>query len=79
MSETQTIEPILLDAKRAAALLGGISRSHFLALHSSGRVPLPVKLGRRTLWRRDLLEKFVAWNCPPRDKFLAMLERETQK
>jgi len=73
--EPQTLQPLLLSAAETAALLG-ISRSAFYSLLSSGRMPLPVRLGRRALWRRDLLELFVAWNCPPRDKFLALLEQE---
>lgn len=75
---TETPEKLLLSDKEAAELLG-IGRTLFWGLHSSGRLPLPVRLGRRTLWRRDLLEKFVEWNCPAREKFLVMLEQEKQK
>ena len=71
MTDTATTpapSPLLLDAK-AAARLCGISRSHFLALHSSGRVPLPVRLGRRTLWRAPELAAWIQAGCPARDRW----------
>lgn len=72
----EACDKLLLSAAETAQLLG-ISRSAFYSLLSSGRIgPLPVRLGRRTLWRRDLLELFVAWNCPPREKFLQLLEQQ---
>jgi excisionase family DNA binding protein len=67
----QTSEAILLDAKHAAAMLG-IGRAHLYALHSSGRLPLPIHLGRRTLWRADELKDWVKADCPPRQKWLSM-------
>ena len=60
--------PLLLDA-RAAAKLCGISRSHFWAMHSAGKVPLPVRLGRRTLWRADELADWIEAGCPARDRW----------
>ena len=65
--------PLLLSADQAAAFLG-IGRSHLYSLHSSGRLPLPVKLGRRTLWRRDELSAWVAAGCPSRDKWINIRE-----
>lgn len=62
--------PLLLDA-RAAAKLCGVSRSHFLALHSAGKVPLPVRLGRRTLWRGAELAAWIDAGCPARDRWQA--------
>ena len=63
--------PLLLDGK-AAAKLCGISRSHFLAMHSAGKVPLPVRLGRRTLWRAAELAAWIEARCPVRDRWQAM-------
>ncbi len=63
--------PLLLDA-RAAAKLCGISRSHFLAMHSAGRVPLPIPLGRRTLWRAAELGAWIEARCPARDRWEAL-------
>jgi excisionase family DNA binding protein len=71
MTETPAPAPLLVDAREAAALTG-ISRSHFLALNSSGRVPQPVRLGRRTLWRREELAAWIEAGCPSRDRWQAL-------
>lgn len=61
--------PLLLDA-RAAAQLAGVGRTLWLQLVSSGRAPAPIRLGeRRILWRRDILERWIALNCPSQDRF----------
>lgn len=65
------IEPLLLSAEEAAALCG-VSRSFWWSLHSAGRVPLPVKLGERTLWRRTELEAWTEAGCPAREKWEAV-------
>ncbi|MFC1782726.1 helix-turn-helix transcriptional regulator [Planctomycetota bacterium] len=62
---------LLLNACEAAALLG-IGRSHLYGLHASGRMPLPIKLGRRTLWRKDELAAWVAAGCPARARWAAL-------
>jgi len=64
------IVPLLVDSDTAADLCG-VSRTTWWALHSSGRCPAPVKLGRRTLWRRAELEAWTAAGCPPRAKWQA--------
>ncbi|MBL7189956.1 MAG: helix-turn-helix domain-containing protein [Phycisphaerae bacterium] len=56
---TLSVQPLLLCAANAARVLG-IGERHFHGLHSSGRLgPLPVRLGRRTLWSRIELEEWV--------------------
>lgn len=61
---------LLLDAPRAARFIG-VGRTHFYAMHSSGRLgPMPVNLGRRTLWRKKELEAWVDNDCPGREKWL---------
>lgn len=61
---------LLLSAEEAARLLG-IARSHLYQLHSSGRLgPLPVKLGKRSLWNRKELEAWTDAGCPVREKWL---------
>ena len=59
------IEAALLDAREAAAMCG-ISRSLWLALHNSGGIPLPVRLGRRVLWRKEELSAWIKAGCPSR-------------
>jgi len=63
---------LLLSVSDAAQLLG-IGRSHFYALHSSGRLgPLPVRLGRRTLWNRQELTEWCNSGCVSRREWIAM-------
>ena len=64
----------LLIGAADAATMCGVSRSTWWALHSSGRVPLPVRLGRRTLWRRGELEAWIAAGCPARERWEAIRE-----
>ena len=66
--ETHPLAPLLLTAEQAAGLVG-VSRSHWWSLHSAGLVPLPVKLGRATRWRRDEIVEWVAAGCPPRHEW----------
>ena len=64
----QAEQPLLLDARRAAALLG-IGVSTLYKLHSSGRVPAPVRLGASVRWRRAELVAWTAADCPPRGRW----------
>lgn len=66
--------PLLVDAREAARLCG-VGRTLWLQLASAGRVPMPVRLGRRTLWRcrgPGGLAEWVAAGCPGRDRWQAM-------
>jgi predicted DNA-binding transcriptional regulator AlpA len=65
-----SIAPLAVDADGAAALCT-VSVRHWLALHSSGRVPLPVRLGRSVRWRRDEIAEWLAAGCPNREAWLA--------
>jgi predicted DNA-binding transcriptional regulator AlpA len=71
MKEKQ-MNSLLLSAKEAAKLLS-ISCGHFWGLHNSGRLgPMPIKLGRRTLWSRKELEAWVAADCLSRRQWVEM-------
>ncbi|MFH1421633.1 MAG: hypothetical protein ABIH42_02825 [Planctomycetota bacterium] len=61
-------EKLLISAEEAASILD-IALATFWRFHSSGRVPLPIKLGRRTLWRKQELFDWVATGCPNRQKW----------
>ena len=64
------MEPILISADDSAQLLG-IGRTLFYSMHSSGRLgPLPIKLGRRSLWNRKEIENWVELGCPARKQWL---------
>lgn len=62
------MEPLLLNATQAAQAIG-ISRSKLYDLHSEGRLPDPVRLGRRRLWRLAELQAWTAAGCPPRHEW----------
>jgi predicted DNA-binding transcriptional regulator AlpA len=64
------LPPLLLPARQAAALCG-VSEATWWRLHSAGRVPAPVRLGGRTLWRRSDVLAFVEMGCPDRKSFEA--------
>lgn len=69
MKPNNKISPLLLSVDNAAKLLG-IGRTHFYALHSSGRLgPMSIQLGRRTLWNRQELAKWVDAGCPSRQEW----------
>jgi predicted DNA-binding transcriptional regulator AlpA len=66
--------PALLIDAREAARLCGVCRAHWLRMQSAGRVPAPVRLGRRTLWRAAELAAWTEANCPGRDVWETLKE-----
>jgi predicted DNA-binding transcriptional regulator AlpA len=71
VNQQTLVEPLLCRASEAARLCG-VSRSHWLLLHSSGRVPLPLKLGNRTLWSREELAAWIRCGAPSRERWEAI-------
>ena len=63
---TMPAGPLLLGADQAARLCG-VSRRTWWSLHAAGKTPLPVRLGRRTLWRAAELDGWIAAGCPARE------------
>ena len=61
----------LLNVKDVAAALS-VSERQVWKLLSSGRIPMPVRLGRSVRWRRDELLQWVDADCPARDRWEAM-------
>ena len=59
-----TITAFVVEA-RIAAQLCGVSRSTWFALKAAGRIPRPVRIGRRTLWRVDEIKAWLDAGCPP--------------
>lgn len=77
--ETMQIEPLLVDAKQAASLLG-IGKSHFQALLSAGKIgPLAQKLGRRSLFSVRELRSWVDAGTPPRQAWIEKKKCEFPK
>lgn len=62
------VERIALSAEEVADVLG-ISRAHVWKLHSIGKLPRPIRLGRVVRWDRKTLEAWLAAGAPPRDRW----------
>jgi len=61
---------LLLSAKDAGELLG-IGERFLWSMHSSGELgPLPIRLGKRTLWSRFELTDWVKARCPRREEWI---------
>ncbi|UCC30848.1 MAG: helix-turn-helix domain-containing protein [Phycisphaerales bacterium] len=71
-TQTTSNEPecVALSAGQVARLLA-ISVRHVWKLHASGRLPVPIRLGRSVRWRRQELLAWLDADCPPRDRWEA--------
>ncbi len=58
--------PLAMDVRRLADALG-VSPRHVEALHAQGRLPRPVRLGRRRLWPVDEIRHWLEAGAPPRE------------
>lgn len=56
------IEPLLVDVPGAGRILG-ISRAAVYRLRAAGKLPAPVKLGGKVMYRLSDLREFVACGC----------------
>ncbi len=67
MNNTHSPSPecLALPAADVAKLLT-ISERHLWALHSSGRLPRPIRLGRSVRWNHDELRRWLDAGCPDR-------------
>jgi prophage regulatory protein len=68
--EVPAVEPLLVPADQAAQLCG-ISEATWYRLKAADKLPVPVKLGGRVLWRVEDVKLFVALGCPDRKTFEA--------
>lgn len=69
--------PIALPASAAAALFG-LSERQWWRLHSAGRIPLPLRIGRACRWILDGPDGLRAWaegGCLPRDRWQELRAR----
>jgi predicted DNA-binding transcriptional regulator AlpA len=62
-ADPPAIEPLLVAAAEAARLCG-VSEASWYRLRSAGKLPSPVKLGGRVLWRVAELRRWTAAGCP---------------
>ena len=68
-----TTERLLLSARQLATLLG-VSTSTVWSWHSSGRIPVPLRIGGSTRWRRSEIERWIDASAPPRGRWQALKE-----
>ena len=63
---TQPADPVaaMLD-KQAVADAIGCSTRHIDRMVESGRIPLPVQLGRLVRWPQAVIDRWIAAGCPP--------------
>ena len=64
------VPELLWSADQVAVALNVCIR-HVWAMHTSGRLPRPIRLGRRSLWRRAEVEAWLDAGAPPRGKWEA--------
>ena len=63
----------LLTVREVASALK-VSVRQVWKLHSSGRLPAPVRLSRSVRWRQDELASWINAGCPARDRWQAIVE-----
>ena len=64
-----THEPILLDVKGVANMLG-VSTNSVRNYDVEGRIgPMAIKLGRLKKWKKEEIEKWVEAGCPGRARW----------
>ena len=72
------IEPLLLQAKEAAALCGfGLRTWHtYLA---SGKLPPSYKIAGRRIWKLRDLERWIEWDFPSLEQFIELSKLDNTK
>ena len=69
--EARAVNALVVEAVQAARLCG-VSRATWYSLRKAGRIPRPVRIGRRVLWRIEELREWMAAGCPPCSRWDAM-------
>jgi predicted DNA-binding transcriptional regulator AlpA len=63
-------EPLLIPARKAAALCG-VSLRTWRTRDAAGWIPCPVRIGRSVFWRSEELRQWVNEGCPRRGQWEA--------
>jgi predicted DNA-binding transcriptional regulator AlpA len=75
-ANNNSVNPLLLSAEETARFIG-IGERFLWGMHNTGELgPLPIKLGKRTLWSRFELESWVRARCPRRDVWATMKDEQ---
>ena len=70
------LSPLLLRASDAAAACNTSVRT-WRSWNNSGKIPQPIRIGRRVFWRPEELKAWVAAGCPDRATWEVI--RETRR
>jgi predicted DNA-binding transcriptional regulator AlpA len=70
-----TIQALLVPAEVAGAMCGR-SEASWWRDHAAARIPAPIKLGGRTLWRVQELRDWVEAGCPARKAWEAIRAKQ---
>jgi predicted DNA-binding transcriptional regulator AlpA len=73
-SSTPQTEPLLIPPVEAAGLIN-ISQATLWRHTATEKIPAPVKVGRKTFWRRAEILAWIDAGCPARKKWEAMRPR----
>jgi excisionase family DNA binding protein len=68
---TSSDPPLLLTIPEAAAMLRVNERTWRTWL-ASGRIPQPIRIGRKVFWRPEDLKAWVAAGCPDRETWAVL-------
>jgi predicted DNA-binding transcriptional regulator AlpA len=61
--------PLVVDAKRLAKWLGCGIRT-IRSWNSGGKLPKPIRLGGRVLWRTEEIRAWIGAGCPNRELWM---------
>jgi len=70
-TEATEVDPFLVDTAGAARLLC-LAPSTVYAMFKDGKIPKPVRIGSKLLWRVDELRRWVEAGCPGQAKWEAL-------
>jgi len=70
-SKTPVVEAMQVPDTVACAM-AGVSRPTWWRLHAAAKTPAAVKLGRRVLWNKAELERWIEAKCPDRRTWEAL-------
>jgi predicted DNA-binding transcriptional regulator AlpA len=69
----EEVEPLVADAKRLATLLA-VSLRSVRSMNASGKLPRPVRIGGRVVWRMEEIRDWLAAGAPDRAAWERMQE-----
>ena len=64
---------LLLTAADLGAILG-VHRATVWTWHAGGKIPMPVRIGGATRWRRREIEQWIEAGAPPRVRWQQIAE-----